>query len=55
MRGIEVVKGSDVLRYGPQTVGAVVRLHTWDPTDKPNWYAAGTLGTRGYGEGIARY
>jgi Fe(3+) dicitrate transport protein len=52
---LDVVKGSDVLRYGPQTVGAVVRLHTWEPTEHPSWYTAGTLGSRGYGEALARY
>ena len=52
---IDVLKGSDVLMHGPQTVGAVVRLHTYEPTDQPEWYVAGTAGSRGYGEGLARY
>ncbi len=52
---LEVVKGSDVLRYGPQTVGAVLRLHTWEPTETPTWLVSGTLGQRGFGEGLARY
>ncbi len=52
---LDVIKGSDVLRYGPQTVGAVLRLHTWEPSERPAWYVAGTLGSRGYGEGLARY
>ena len=52
---LDVVKGSDVLRYGPQTVGAVIRLHTFEPTEKPSWFVSGTGGTRDFGEGLARY
>lgn len=52
---MDVVKGSDVLLHGPQTVGAVIDLHTWEPTEKPSWYVAGTAGSREFGEGIARY
>jgi Fe(3+) dicitrate transport protein len=55
VRRMEVVKGADVLRHGPQTVGAVVRLSTWDPTEEPGWYVAGTAGSRSYGEGLVRY
>jgi Fe(3+) dicitrate transport protein len=52
---LDVIKGSNVLAYGPQTVGAVIRLHTWDPTTKPGWYVSGSLGTRTYEELLARY
>jgi Fe(3+) dicitrate transport protein len=52
---VDVIKGSDVLRYGPQTVGAVVRLHTWAPTGTPSWYTAGTFGSNLFGEGVVRY
>lgn len=52
---LDVVKGSDVLMYGPQTVGAVIKLHTFEPTDQPDWYVAGTAGSRGYGQGLVRY
>lgn len=52
---IDVLKGSDVLRYGPQTVGAVVQLHTFDPTLRPGWYVADQVGSRGYGSLQARY
>ncbi len=52
---LDVLKGSDVLRYGPQTVGAVVELHTWDPTLQPAWYVADVVGSRGYGGVQARY
>jgi Fe(3+) dicitrate transport protein len=52
---LDVVKGSDVLLHGPQTVGAVIRLSTWEPTEQPSWYVAGTAGSRTYGEGIVRY
>ncbi|MEP7051186.1 MAG: TonB-dependent receptor, partial [Pseudomonadota bacterium] len=52
---LDVLKGSDVLRYGPQTVGAVVQLHTFEPTLKPAWYVADQVGSRGYGAAIGRY
>ena len=52
---IDVIKGSDVLRYGPQTVGAVVQLHTWAPTEQRGWYVASQVGSRGYGSLVARY
>jgi Fe(3+) dicitrate transport protein len=52
---LDVIKGSDVLRYGPQTVGAVVQLHTFDPTLRPGWYIASQVGSRGYGSLQARY
>jgi Fe(3+) dicitrate transport protein len=55
VQSVDVVKGADVLRSGPQTVGAVVRLHTFSPTEKPTWLASLSLGERGYGEVIARY
>ena len=52
---LDVLKGSDVLRYGPQTVGAVVQLHTFEPTVKPAWYVAHQVGSRAYGALQARY
>ena len=52
---LDVIKGSDVLRYGPQTVGAVVQLHTFEPTVKPAWYVASQVGERAYGAVQARY
>ena len=52
---IDVLKGSDVLRYGPQTVGAVVQLHTWEPTERRGWYVGSQVGSRGYGSLVARY
>jgi Fe(3+) dicitrate transport protein len=52
---LDVLKGSDVLRYGPQTVGAVVQLHTFEPTVRPAWYIADQVGSRGYGSVQARY
>ncbi|HEX3853964.1 MAG TPA: TonB-dependent receptor, partial [Polyangiaceae bacterium] len=52
---LDVQKGSDVLRYGPQTVGAVVQLHTFDPTVRPGWYVSDQVGSRGYGALQARY
>ena len=55
IRSIDVVKGSDVLRYGPQTVGAVIQLHTWDPTPTPTYYTAVTAGSQHFFETVARY
>jgi Fe(3+) dicitrate transport protein len=52
---LDVIKGSDVLRHGPQTVGAVLQVHTWEPTTTPSWYVAGSMGSRGYREELARY
>jgi Fe(3+) dicitrate transport protein len=52
---IDVLKGNDVLRYGPQTVGAVVQLHTWQPTEHRAWYVGHQVGSRGYGSLVARY
>lgn len=52
---LDVIKGSDVLRYGPQTVGAVVQLHTFEPTVKPAWYVASQVGSHAYGAVQARY
>ena len=52
---LDVQKGSDVLRFGPQTVGAVVQLHTFEPTLKPAWYVAHQVGSRAYGSLQARY
>ena len=52
---MDVIKGSDVLLYGPQTVGAVVQLHTFEPTVKPAWYVASQVGSRAYGALQARY
>ena len=55
IQSMDVVKGSDVLLSGPQTVGATIKLHTWQPTDEASWYTALSLGDRGYGELLARY
>jgi Fe(3+) dicitrate transport protein len=52
---LDVIKGSDVLRYGPQTVGAVIQLHTFEPTVKPAWYVASQVGSQAYGAVQARY
>ena len=52
---LDVLKGSDVLGYGPQTVGAVVQLHTFEPTVRDAWYVAHQVGSRGYGSLQARY
>jgi Fe(3+) dicitrate transport protein len=55
IQSMDVLKGSDVLRYGPQTVGAAIQLHTWEPTLEPSWYTSVTGGQRGFFETTARY
>ena len=55
VQNVELLKGSDVLRHGPQTVGAIIKLRTWEPTEKRSWYVAGTGGSLGFGEALARY
>ncbi len=55
VQNVELLKGSDVLRHGPQTVGAIVRLRTWEPTEKRSWYVAGSAGSLGFGQALARY
>ncbi len=55
IQSIDVVKGSDVLLYGPQTIGAVVKLHTWEPTPEASWFTSGTYGQRNFGEVISRF
>lgn len=55
IQSMDVLKGSDVLRNGPQTVGAVIQLHTWEPTTAPSWYTSVTGGQRGFFETVARY
>jgi Fe(3+) dicitrate transport protein len=55
LQRLDVLKGSDVLRYGPQTVGAVIKLTTWEPTEQPSWLVAGSVGSRSYREALARY
>ncbi|MEO6954539.1 MAG: TonB-dependent receptor [Polyangia bacterium] len=55
IRSMDVVKGSDVLRYGPQTVGAVIQIHTWDPTPTPTYYNAVAGGTQHYFETMSRF
>ena len=55
VQSVDVIKGSDVLRYGPQSVGAVVQLHTFAPTEHRSWYAGEQVGSRGYGALLGRY
>ena len=55
IRSIDVLKGSDVLRYGPQTVGAVIQIHTWDPTPTPTAYSAVTGGSQAFFEAVSRF
>lgn len=52
---LDVLKGHDVLLYGPQTVGGVVKLHTWEPPTREEWSVEGDYGQRSYAKALARY
>ncbi|MFO0662136.1 MAG: TonB-dependent receptor plug domain-containing protein [Polyangiaceae bacterium] len=52
---IEVIKGSDALIYGPQTLGGVVNFKTWAPPSQRGWTLEGEVGQRGYNKQLARY
>lgn len=45
---IEVLKGSGILRFGPQTVGGIINYITPDPTEELSGHAQVSLGTRDY-------
>jgi Fe(3+) dicitrate transport protein len=52
---LEVLKGSEVVLHGPQTVGGVVKLSTWTPPSREEWSVEGDYGERSYGKALARY
>lgn len=52
---LEVLKGHEVVLYGPQTVGGVVNLTTWTPPTHEEWSVEGDYGERAYAKGLARY
>ena len=52
---LDVVKGPEMVLYGPQTVGGVVNLHTWAPPTHESWSVEADYGQRSYAKGLARY
>lgn len=52
---IEVIKGSDALIYGPQTLGGVVNFKTWAAPSQRGWTLEGEVGQRAYNKVVARY
>src|SRR6185503_5875106 len=55
MRGIEVVKGSGSILFGPQTIGGVINFLTLTPPTKPEATLAVDGGQRGYFRALANY
>ncbi len=55
MRGIEVVKGSGSILFGPQTIGGVINFLTVAPPSSPHAAVAGDMGQRGYLRALAQY
>jgi len=55
MRGIEVVKGSGSILFGPQTIGGVVNFNTLMPTASRRTALDFEGGTLGYMRGLAMY
>jgi Fe(3+) dicitrate transport protein len=52
---LSVLKGHEVVLYGPQTVGGVVNLTTWTPPTHQEWSVEADYGERAYAKGLARY
>ncbi len=52
---VEVLKGHEVVLFGPQTVGGVVNLYTWTPPTHREWSVEADYGERNYVKGLARY
>ncbi|WP_394849277.1 TonB-dependent receptor [Pendulispora brunnea] len=52
MRGMEVVKGSGSILFGPQTVGGVINFLTAMPPDKPHAVVDAEGGSFGYRRGM---
>ncbi len=55
MRGIEVVKGSGSILFGPQTIGGVVNFLTLTPEDRQHAVVDAEGGTLGTMRGLASY
>ena len=54
-RGIEVVKGSGNILFGPQTLAGTINFLTIAPPDKQTVVMDVDAGTYGYVRGLARY
>ncbi|HSO34424.1 MAG TPA: TonB-dependent receptor plug domain-containing protein, partial [Labilithrix sp.] len=52
---VDVLKGHEVVLYGPQTVGGVVNLYTWTPPTHREWAVEADYGERAYAKGLVRY
>jgi len=50
LRGIEVIKGSGTIMYGPQTIGGTVNFLTRNPPLEQEVRITGSAGNRGYRE-----
>jgi Fe(3+) dicitrate transport protein len=55
MRGIEVVKGSGNILFGPQTLGGVINFLTLEPPDRTRAVADVEAGRFGYVRSVASY
>ncbi len=53
MSGVEVLKGSGSILYGPQTIGGVVNYLTADPPEQSSGFASFTGGEGAYFSGLA--
>ena len=54
-RGIEVVKGSGNILFGPQTLAGTINFLTIAPPDRPTLTLDADGGTYGYAKGLARW
>jgi Fe(3+) dicitrate transport protein len=52
---IEVLKGAEMLRFGPQSIGAVINYLTPDPTTQPRAYASLSGGNADFWHGQTRF
>ena len=52
---IEVFKGTDMLRFGPQTIAGTINYVTPTPPREPAGFIAGTVGNRDYYNGQFNY
>lgn len=55
MSGVEVLKGSGSILYGPQTIGGVINYQTIDPPQRPEGFFKTTVGDKGYFTGMLGY
>lgn len=55
IRGVEVVKGSGNILFGPQTIGGVINFTTVPLPDRETWVAEGQLGQRDFKKLVAGY